>query len=332
MSVAVCAGKNYEIVRNELANRTTPCVIVFGSGNRLVGEPAELVKTRGGAITNVKNLLVKAQNVEVQFNGAATALRPEHVASMLLARVHGDVQRYTTNNNLKIAPKKTVLTVPCSFSPSQCKALHTAATLAGFEVIGTAFDVSCVSLAFAVREKEAQTVCVVDVGSDFTSAQIFSVDPNASTISLLATASRSASCGASAFRFGGEREKTMPVEHFQCRYPMSFERINLPARFFGLVLSFGFFFLNLRFSSVLVEMWTKVLADKHKVDLSKLKPEQRDRALMRLNASADKAKVGVSLLFISCVFLMVSFQRLLSLVCLKPKWCVTAWCPIWICA
>lgn len=250
MSVAVCAGKNYEIVRNELANRTTPCVIVFGSGNRLVGEPAELVKTRGGAITNVKNLLVKAQNVEVQFNGAATSLRPEHVASMLLSRVHGDVQRYTTNNNLKIAPKKTVLTVPCSFSPSQCKALHTAATLAGFEVIGTAFDVSCVSLAFAVREKEAQTVCVVDVGNDFTSAQIFSVDPNASTISLLATASQSASCGASAFRFG-KKERNMPVEHFQCRYPMSFERINLPARFFGHF--FVSFFLNV----CLVRFWLR---------------------------------------------------------------------------
>jgi molecular chaperone DnaK (HSP70) len=70
----------------------------------------------------------------------------------------------------------------------------------GLDVIGAAFDVSCVSLAFAVREKEAQTVCVVDVGHDFSSAQIVSVDPSSSTLTVLATASRSSSlCGASAF-------------------------------------------------------------------------------------------------------------------------------------
>lgn len=51
-----------------------------------------------------------------------------------------------------------------------------------------------------------------------------------------------------------------------------------------------------------------MLADKHKVDLSKLKPEQRDRALMRLNASADKAKVGVSLHSLLC-FSHGSFQK-----------------------
>ncbi len=201
VSFAVCSGRNYEIVRNELANRTTPSVIVFGSGHRLVGEPAELVKTRGGAITNAKELLVANKSVNVQFNGAQTSLRPEHVASMLLARCGNDVSRYATNNNLKSVPKKVALSVPYSFTPAQCKSLHTAATLAGFEVIGAAYDVSCVSLAFAVREKDPQTVCVIDVGHDFTSAQVVAIDPANASLQVLATASKSASsCGASAFR------------------------------------------------------------------------------------------------------------------------------------
>lgn len=86
VSVAVCNGKNFEIVRNELANRTTPSVIVFGNGNRLVGEPAELVKTRGGAITNAKDLLLRSQAVNVQFGGAEVALQPVHVAVTLMKK------------------------------------------------------------------------------------------------------------------------------------------------------------------------------------------------------------------------------------------------------
>jgi hypothetical protein len=55
-------------------------VIVFSNGHRLVGEPAELAKTRGGAITNVKDLLVRSQPSTVRFNDADVAVRPEHVA------------------------------------------------------------------------------------------------------------------------------------------------------------------------------------------------------------------------------------------------------------
>jgi hypothetical protein len=50
---------------------------------------------------------------------------------MLLNRLCGDVNRYAANNNLKSAPKKAVLAMPYSFTPTQCKALHTAASLAG---------------------------------------------------------------------------------------------------------------------------------------------------------------------------------------------------------
>ncbi len=42
------------LVPNELANRITPAVVVFDSTTRLTGEPADLVKNRGGAITAVK--------------------------------------------------------------------------------------------------------------------------------------------------------------------------------------------------------------------------------------------------------------------------------------
>ncbi len=55
-----------------------------------------------------------------------------------------------------------------------------------------------------------------------------------------------------------------------------------------------FFFKKKQSSAVLVEMWSKLLLSKHKIDLSALKPEQRDRALMRLNASADKCKTALS--------------------------------------
>lgn len=129
---------------------------------------------------------------------------------MLLSRQNQDVSRYSANNNLKSVPKKAVLSVPLSFSPNHCKSLHTAATLAGFEVIGTAYDVSCVSLAFAVREKDPQTVCLLDVGHEFTSAQVVSIDPANSTLTVLATASRgSSTCGASAFRSVQKQKKVL---------------------------------------------------------------------------------------------------------------------------
>jgi molecular chaperone DnaK (HSP70) len=247
LSVAVFRAQFPEVIRNELANRTTPAVIVFGSGNRLVGEPAELVKTRGGAITNVKELVVSGvAPPPVNFKGDSVQLRPEHAAAMLVARVAGDVSRYATSSNLKAVPNKTVLAVPQSLSAAHVKALVTAATLGGLQVTGTVFDVTCASLVFAHRaaaagEKEAQNVVFFDVGHEFSSAQVVHVDPANSAIKILATQSK-AGVGASSF------------------------------------------------SRVLVDLWTKLLLSKHKIELAKLKPELRDRAVMRLNAQADKAK------------------------------------------
>ncbi len=247
LSVAVFRAQFPEVIRNELANRTTPAVIVFGSGNRLVGEPAELVKTRGGAITNVKEVVVSGAALPpVSFKGEQVKLRTEHAAAMLVSRVVGDVNRYAVSNNLKAVPTKVVLAVPPALSAPCIKSLVNATTLGGLQVTGTVYDVTCASLVFAHRaaaagEKEAQNVVFFDVGHEFCSAQVVFVDPANSAIKILATQSKTG-VGASSF------------------------------------------------SRVLVDLWTKLLVSKHKIDVTQLKPEQRDRAIMRLNVQADKAK------------------------------------------
>jgi len=242
-----------EMVRNELSNRTTPASIVFSSdGARLIGEPAELVKTRGGAITDVKARVQEdgATMPEVTFQGEKHSLQIPHLICMLFSRLGNDVARFAVNNALDEAPegpRTCMVAVPKAFSDEQNDQVRHGLELADYTVLGSVYDISCAALLYAHRmsktqaDKEPQTVLFVDVGHDFVSAQVVQVDAANATLKVLATASKS-HCGAAAY------------------------------------------------SQVLVKLWKDTLKAKHKVDVDALPEQKRERALMRLTMQAEKAK------------------------------------------
>lgn len=261
-------------------------MIVFQSnGHRLVGEPAELVKTRGGALTNLKGLVRSGAKPEVNFRGRKVTLSGEHVLQMLIARVRHDVERYAKEHELAVVPNTVAVCVPPASTEAELKAVSTAVREAGFEISRLVYDVSCAALVFshraasalaAAKEKEkqpskkksaptqpqqqqqqegsdeaggvvdqAQNVLFLDVGHDFASAQIAFVDPANASLKILATESR-VGIGASAFE------------------------------------------------GVLVELWKQELVSRHKVDVGALTGAARDRAHARLSNQAEKVKVMLS--------------------------------------
>ena len=263
-----------ELVRNELSNRTTPSVIAFSS-HRLVGEPADLVKSRGNAITNVKSLICaegETGKKVVDFKGKDVKLHSEHLALMLFNRIGESVKLLP--NDVQRDCKKIVISVPPAFKPEEVKKLHTAATLAGYTVLDKpVYDVTCSSLVYAHRTaasissereliktkkkkatpddlknlealEEPVHMLVLDFGHDFISAQVSFVDPKSNHLKVLANESK---------RIGAAS-----------------------------------------YTSVLTRMMTDLLASKHKIELDKLKPLQRDRAEMRMEKQAEKAKVMLS--------------------------------------
>lgn len=261
-----------QTIRNELSNRTTPATIVFAAdGSRLIGEPAELVKTRGGAITDVKSRIRSGDRATVTFHGAPVTLHNEHLAAMLFSRVGGDIERHAKDNLQGRALKRAVLCVSPAISNENVRSIRDAAVLSGLDVQSVVWDISCVSLMYAHRstsaikaEKEkqakakkgskptlqseeevAQHVLFVDVGHEYASAQVVHVDPANSAIKILATKSRGG-CGGGAF------------------------------------------------ANVLVQIWVELLRQKHKVDVETLSPAAKDRALGRLGHQAGKTSAVLS--------------------------------------
>ena len=236
-----------DLARNELANRTTPAIVVFSDQGRLMGEAAELVKTRGGAIGDIKARVLSGSRATVPFQGESVELETEHLVGMMGGRLFQDVERWASNNGVTEVPRKVVVCIPASMSEVEAKKMHQGLQLVGYDVIGEVYDVSCAALVFAHRatqsgEKEASNVCFVDIGHEFVSVQVAHVDPANATLKVLATNSR-AGCGAGAF------------------------------------------------AQVLVSQWVELLATKHKVVLDKLESaKQRERAFLRLNVQAEKAK------------------------------------------
>lgn len=258
------------MVANELANRATPAVIAFdASSHRVVGEAADLVKNRGSAMTTLKANVSAGTPSDLSYKGRTVSLTPQHQLAMLLHRVGADLERLEASGEApSLQPRRCVLAVPPRLAPAAVRGLQQAATVAGYSVVATVYDVSCAALVWAHREAlalEAETlkaqsakvksqaavdavaaahpaarVLFLDVGHDYASAQVCAIEPSTRTLRVLATEGET--CGGSAF------------------------------------------------GAALVAVWKKELLDKHKVDVDALTGPKRARALQRLQSEAEKAK------------------------------------------
>jgi molecular chaperone DnaK len=145
------------VIPNPEGNRTTPSVVAFKNGERIVGEAA-----KRQAITNPDNTVMSVKrymgtNHKVTLEGKEYT--PQEVSAMILQKLKADAEAY-----LGETVTKAVITVPAYFNDSQRQATKDAGKIAGLEVLRIVNEPTAAALAYGMEKTEDQTVLVYDLG------------------------------------------------------------------------------------------------------------------------------------------------------------------------
>lgn len=155
--VAVMEGGEPVVIANAEGNRTTPSVVAFKNGERIVGEAA-----KRQAITNPDNTVISIKrwmgtNHKVTLEGKEYT--PQEVSAMILQKLKADAESY-----LGQPVTQAVITVPAYFNDAQRQATKDAGKIAGLEVLRIVNEPTAAALAYGMEKTEDQTVLVFDLG------------------------------------------------------------------------------------------------------------------------------------------------------------------------
>ncbi|MFY0545113.1 molecular chaperone DnaK [Brevibacillus sp. H7] len=155
--VAVMEGGEPVVIPNAEGNRTTPSVVAFKNGERIVGEAA-----KRQAITNPDNTVISIKrymgtNHKTTLEGKEYT--PQEISAMILQKLKADAEAY-----LGEPVTQAVITVPAYFNDSQRQATKDAGKIAGLEVLRIVNEPTAAALAYGIEKTEDQTVLVYDLG------------------------------------------------------------------------------------------------------------------------------------------------------------------------
>ncbi|AUM64347.1 MULTISPECIES: molecular chaperone DnaK [Brevibacillus] len=155
--VAVMEGNEPIVIANAEGNRTTPSVVAFKNGERIVGETA-----KRQAITNADNTVISIKrwmgtNHKETLEGKDYT--PQEVSAMILQKLKADAEAY-----LGQPVTQAVITVPAYFNDSQRQATKDAGRIAGLEVLRIVNEPTAAALAYGLEKNEDQTILVYDLG------------------------------------------------------------------------------------------------------------------------------------------------------------------------
>ncbi len=156
-AVAVMEGGEAKIIPNPEGNRTTPSVVSFKDGERIVGEAAKRqLITNPNSVASIKRLMGTDKTVSAE----GKEYKPEEISAMLLQYMKTYAESY-----LGEPVKKAVITVPAYFNDAQRQATKDAGTIAGLEVERIINEPTAAALAFGIdREGIEEKVLVFDLG------------------------------------------------------------------------------------------------------------------------------------------------------------------------
>lgn len=155
--VAVMEGGEPVVIPNPEGNRTTPSVVAFKNGERIVGEAA-----KRQAITNPDNTVISIKrhmgtSYKVTLEGKDYTA--QEVSAMILQKLKADAEAY-----LGETVTQAVITVPAYFNDSQRQATKDAGKIAGLEVLRIVNEPTAAALAYGMDKEEDQTILVYDLG------------------------------------------------------------------------------------------------------------------------------------------------------------------------
>lgn len=180
--VAVMEGGKPRVLENAEGANTTPSIVAFNDGERLVGLPAkrQAVTNPTGTLFAIKRLIgrrfedpmvekdkklvpykiVKGANGDAWVEVDGKTYSPQQVSAFILQKM-----KETAEAKLGESVTQAVITVPAYFNDAQRQATKDAGKIAGLEVLRIINEPTAAALAYGLdKKKEAKTIAVYDLG------------------------------------------------------------------------------------------------------------------------------------------------------------------------
>ena len=178
--VAVMEGKEAKVITNPEGNRTTPSVVAFKNGERIVGDAAKRqLITNTNTVYSIKRLMGTNETVTLE----GKQYTPQEVSAMILTYLKDYAEAY-----LGEKVTKAVITVPAYFNDAQRQATKDAGKIAGLEVERIINEPTASALAFGVDKDQNQEhkILVYDLGGGTFDVSILDIADG--TFEVLSTA------------------------------------------------------------------------------------------------------------------------------------------------
>ena len=154
--VSVLEAGEAKVIPNPEGGRTTPSVVSFKKGERIVGEAAKRqALTNPNTVSSIKRLMGTNEKVELE----GKKYTPEEISAMILGYLKEYAERY-----LGEKVDKAVITVPAYFNDAQRQATKNAGKIAGLEVERIINEPTAAALAYGLEKDHSGTILVYDLG------------------------------------------------------------------------------------------------------------------------------------------------------------------------
>ncbi len=157
--VAVMEGNEPVVIANAEGDRTTPSVVAFAKGERLVGQVAK----RQAIVNPDKTILSikREMGSDYRVNIDDKSYSPQEISAMVLQKLKKDAESY-----LGTTVTQAVITVPAYFTDSQRQATKDAGKIAGLEVLRIINEPTAAALAYGLDKSDGknQKILVYDLG------------------------------------------------------------------------------------------------------------------------------------------------------------------------
>jgi len=179
--VAVMDGAEPRIIENAEGARTTPSMVAFADGERLVGQAAkrQAVTNPEKTLFAIKRLigrrfkdkstkefadlvpfeLVGAKNGDAWVKVDGEEYSPSQISSFVLRKLKEDAEAF-----LGETVTQAVITVPAYFNDAQRQATKDAGKIAGLDVMRIINEPTAAALAYGLDRKDSGVVVVYDLG------------------------------------------------------------------------------------------------------------------------------------------------------------------------
>ncbi len=191
--VAIMDGSQPRVIENAEGARTTPSIVGFTEGERLVGQAAkrQAVTNPTNTVFAVKRLigrriddshiakdkknlpytLVNGGNGDAWVEVRGEKYSPSQISAFILQKMKETAEAY-----LGETVTQAVITVPAYFNDAQRQATKDAGKIAGLEVLRIINEPTAAALAYGLDKKDAKTIAVYDLGGGTFDITILEID------------------------------------------------------------------------------------------------------------------------------------------------------------